>query len=204
MKKVATYVRVSTTRQTVSPQVRDIENAVRASAEWEIVSRFQDVGVSGLTLERPGIQQLLREAEMRTFSTVAVWGIDRLTRSVADLSAVLGRLQSFGVNVVAMRHGLDSAFPSDRSMLQMMTVFAELEDNLHSTRVVSGMASTRSEGKRIGRPTIDREREAAFIQAFARTGVIRAAAREAGIGNSAAERIKKEGKLAHIGTPLNP
>ena len=41
-----------------------------------------------------------------------------------------------------------------KAMLQMMGVFAELERDMISARVKSGMANAKAKGKTIGRPTL--------------------------------------------------
>ena len=43
--------------------------------------------------------------------------------------------------------------PMTEGMLKMMGVFAEMERNMISQRVKSGMANAKAKGKKIGRPT---------------------------------------------------
>ncbi|WP_331274622.1 recombinase family protein, partial [Clostridium botulinum] len=47
--------------------------------------------------------------------------------------------------------------PMTEGMLKMMGVFAELEKNMISQRVKSGMANARAKGKVIGRPQTTKE-----------------------------------------------
>ena len=54
-----------------------------------------------------------------------------------------------GTFVVDCTKALD---PMTEGMLKMMGVFAELERNMISQRVKSGMANAAAKGKRIGRP----------------------------------------------------
>jgi len=55
----------------------------------------------------------------------------------------------FGNFVVDCSHELD---PMTEGMLKMMGVFSELERNITSQRVKSGMQNARAKGKTIGRP----------------------------------------------------
>ena len=53
---------------------------------WRLLpQRHDDGGVSGGTLERPGLQRLLSDIEAGKVDLVVVYKVDRLTRSLADL-----------------------------------------------------------------------------------------------------------------------
>ena len=56
-------------------------------------------------------------------------------------------------------------------------------------RVVAGMARAAREGKHCGRPRVDAEREATFLEALGGGATRREARRRAGIGGSAADRL---------------
>ena len=55
-KKVALYLRVSTVEQDTTNQRRELE-AVAERHGWEIVTIFEDNGVSGFKTKRPGLDQ---------------------------------------------------------------------------------------------------------------------------------------------------
>jgi DNA invertase Pin-like site-specific DNA recombinase len=61
MKRVALYLRVSTTDQTVENQRRELE-AVAERHGWQIVATFADQGISGTKGrdKRPGLDKLCR------------------------------------------------------------------------------------------------------------------------------------------------
>lgn len=62
-KRVALYLRVSTSEQTTRNQRRELK-AVAERHGWEIVKVFEDAGVSGGKGrdERPGLDELLRRS----------------------------------------------------------------------------------------------------------------------------------------------
>src|SRR5215469_1956601 len=85
-KRAAIYVRVSTDKQTVENQVA----ALRQIAErrgWEVVEQYSDAGISGAKGRdgRPGLDQMLKDAQRRKFDVIMAWAIDRLGRSLIDL-----------------------------------------------------------------------------------------------------------------------
>ena len=51
--------------------------------------RYDDGGFSGGTLERPALQRLVRDIEARQIDIVAVYKIDRLSRSLMDFAKLV-------------------------------------------------------------------------------------------------------------------
>ena len=80
-KRVALYLRVSTTGQTTTNQRRELE-AVAERHGWQIVKVFEDTGISGKhgRDKRPGFDRLCRAAVRKEFDVVAAWSVDRLDR----------------------------------------------------------------------------------------------------------------------------
>jgi DNA invertase Pin-like site-specific DNA recombinase len=52
------------------------------------------------------------------------------------------------------REGMDGTTPYGRAMLNMASVFAELERDLIRDRVMAGLARVKAEGKQLGRPPV--------------------------------------------------
>ena len=86
-KRVALYLRVSTSGQTVENQKRELE-AVAERHGWQIVAVFKDEGISGSKgrQQRPGFDDLCHGIARREFDLVAAWSVDRLGRSLQDLA----------------------------------------------------------------------------------------------------------------------
>src|ERR1700751_4695243 len=56
----------------------------QASEGWKLVkTAYDDGGISGGTMERPALQQLLADIRRRLVAVVVVYKVDRLTRSLA-------------------------------------------------------------------------------------------------------------------------
>ena len=74
--RVALYLRVSTTEQTVENQQRELE-AVAERHGWNVVAIFTDSGFSGTKGrdKRPGYDRLCRGVARREFDQVAAWSV---------------------------------------------------------------------------------------------------------------------------------
>ena len=100
MKRAAVYVRVSTDRQTVENQLRELR-AIAERRGWEIVATYNDAGITGAKKrdQRPGLDSLLKDAQRRKFDVVMAWAIDRMGRSLVDLLHTIETLQACGVDL---------------------------------------------------------------------------------------------------------
>lgn len=190
-KRVALYLRVSTTEQTVENQRRELQ-AIAERHGWRIVAEYADEGISGTKGRdrRPGYDRLLRGVARREFDQVAAWSVDRLGRSLQDLVSFLGELHAKGVDLYLHQQGIDTATPAGKAMFQMMGVFAEFERAMIVERVKAGLSRARSQGKRLGRPSLSAEKEDAVRRLLSSGAGIVKAAKLAGVGVSAVQRIK--------------
>jgi hypothetical protein len=93
-KRTALYVRVSTDRQTVENQIGALSK-VAAARGWQIVETFNDAGISGAKgrRDRPGLDEMLKQAQLGRFDVVMAWAIDRLGRSLIDLLETIESLK---------------------------------------------------------------------------------------------------------------
>jgi DNA invertase Pin-like site-specific DNA recombinase len=193
-KRLALYLRVSTSEQNTRNQRRDLKAAAERHG-WSVVAVFEDAGISGAKGRdgRPGLDALLRAVVRREFDVVAAWSVDRLGRSLTDLLTVLGELHANGVGLYLHQQGLDTTTPSGRAMFQMMGVFAEFERAMIRERVMAGLARAREEGTKLGRRPIeeaDAKKAAAIHKALAAKTGIRRIARDLGVGVGTVLRIR--------------
>src|SRR6516162_5261770 len=125
LKRIALYLRVSTTEQTVENQQRELE-AVAERHGWNVVAVFTDAGSGTKGRDkRPGYDALCRGVARREFDHVAAWSVDRLGRSLQELVTFLGELHAKHVDLYLHQQGLDTGTPAGKAMFQMMGVFAE-------------------------------------------------------------------------------
>jgi DNA invertase Pin-like site-specific DNA recombinase len=192
-KRAAIYLRVSTTGQTVENQRRELEQIAERRG-WTVVEIYQDNGISGSKGrdQRPGFDQLLKDASRRKFDVVMAWAIDRMGRSLRDLLDTIEHLEATGVDLYLDQQNIDTTTPAGKLLFQVTGAFAEFERSMIRQRVNAGLARARAQGKRLGRPRVD-HRIAARVRAELTkgTGVIKTA-KALGVGVGTVQRIKRE------------
>ena len=100
--KAAIYARFSTEMQndaSIEDQQRECRR-VAVSNGFDIVSCFEDRGISGGTTSRPGYQALLDAARGGQFEVIVVEAIDRLWRNRAEFGVRSTELEDLNVNLV--------------------------------------------------------------------------------------------------------
>jgi DNA invertase Pin-like site-specific DNA recombinase len=158
MKRVALYMRVSTVDQHLETQLHDLRG-LAAQRGFQIVHEYTDK-ISGVKAKRPGLDQLLADANRNKFDVVMVWAFDRLARSVRHFLEVLDELNHRNIEFVSFRENVDTGGPLGRAMIVIIGAIAELERNLIIERVRAGMRRAKLEGRRIGREPLDVDRPA--------------------------------------------
>ena len=192
-KRAAIYVRVSTDRQTIENQLRELRQIAERRG-WEVVHEYHDAGISGTKSReaRPGLDEMLKDAQRRRFDVVMAWAIDRLGRSLIDLLGTIQTLEACGVDFYLDQQAIDTTTPAGRLMFQLVGAFAEFEHSIIRQRVRAGLKRAIESGKQLGRPKIAPAIEKR-IQAQLRTkkGML-AIARELKVGTGTVQRIKRE------------
>ena len=192
-KRAAIYVRVSTDKQTVENQTRELRQIAERRG-WQVVTEYRDAGISGAKgrESRPGLDQMLKDASRRRFDVVMAWAIDRLGRSLIDLLGTIQTLEACGVDMYLDQQALDTTTPAGRLMFQVTGAFAEFERSMIRQRVNAGLKRAVEQGKQLGRPKISPAIERR-IQSHLRanTGILKTA-RECGVGTGTVQRVKQE------------
>ena len=192
-KRIALYLRVSTTDQTVENQHRELQ-AVAERHGWNVVAVFTDAGISGTKGrdKRPGYDELCRGIARREFDQVAAWSIDRLGRSLQELVGLLGELHAKGVDLYLHQQGIDTGTPAGKAMFQMMGVFAEFERAMIVERVKAGLSRARSQGKRLGRRPVGIDVVERIREQLATGAGILKTAKALGVGTGTVHRVRRE------------
>jgi DNA invertase Pin-like site-specific DNA recombinase len=152
---IIAYSRVSTDEQADSGAGMA---AQKTALEAEITRRgavalwIEDAGYSAKSLRRPGVQEALDLLAAGRADTLLVAKLDRATRSVGDLTALLERSRREGWAFVALDVAMDSGSPSGEALWSMMGVFSQLERRLIAARTKDALAEKRKQGVEIGRP----------------------------------------------------
>ena len=157
MKRAALYLRVSTVDQHPESQLHDLRG-LAAQRGFEIVQEYTD-RISGVKAKRPGLDELMADARRGKFDVLLIWAFDRLARSVRHFLEVLDELNRLEIEFVSFRENVDTGGPLGRAMIIIIGAISELERNLIVERVRAGMRRARLEGRRLGRPPINVNRD---------------------------------------------
>src|SRR5271170_3309246 len=192
-KRAAIYVRVSTDKQTVENQVRELRQIAERRG-WEVVEEYRDAGVSGAKGRdsRPGLDQMLKDASKRRFDVVMAWAIDRLGRSLIDLLGTIQTLDACNVDLYLDQQSIDTTTPAGRLMFQVTGAFAEFERSMIRQRINAGLKRAVDAGKQLGRPKIAPAIEKRILSHLRAGKGILKVARECGVGTGTVQRIARE------------
>jgi DNA invertase Pin-like site-specific DNA recombinase len=192
--RAALYLRVSRDIQTTENQ-RIVLTTLATYRGLQIVKEYEDAGISGGKGrdKRPAFDQMLKDAVRRRFDVLLIWSMDRLGRSVLHVAQAMAELDAAGVALISEQQGVDGTTPFGKAMMQMATVFAELERSMIRSRVMAGLDRVRAQGKKsLGRPPIGRKVEDAIRQQLGAGHGILKVAKLVGCGSGTVQRVKRE------------
>jgi DNA invertase Pin-like site-specific DNA recombinase len=164
--RVAIYARTSTDdgRQELSNQTREL-HAHAERMGWKVVGEYLDQ-ISGRKSERPQFQAAMKDARKRKFDVLLFWSLDRLSREgVLKTLLILNQLSGYGVKYRSLQEQwIDSLGAFSDAIVGILATVAKFEADRMSSRVRSGLARARAEGKVLGRPRaiVDRGKVAAM------------------------------------------
>ncbi|HEY7541624.1 MAG TPA: recombinase family protein, partial [Methylomirabilota bacterium] len=120
---------------------------------WEVIADFTD-RQSGADDERPGLQAAIDLVEHHRAEVLVVHELDRLGRSVTDLLKNADRISAAGGNLAIRDLNVDTTSPEGRLHFTMMAGLAEYQRRSNVGKVLSGLATARKKGIRLGRPPL--------------------------------------------------
>ncbi|MEP1939471.1 MAG: recombinase family protein [Balneola sp.] len=137
-KKAAIYCRVSTLEQAESTQNKSsIESQEDICRSWlgikrngiEIHKVYTDTK-SGRNLDRPALQELLKDASNKKFDIVVATRLDRISRSIKDFQELIDILSDSDVEISFATEDMDTSTLMGKAMRNILMVFAEFESDM--------------------------------------------------------------------------
>jgi len=208
--RVAIYARVSTNGKNGEEDNRrhhqDTDNQLLQLREWctnarhviveEYVERLS--GGKGRD-ERREFARMLDDAHKHRFDIVLCWALDRFSRE--GMVPTIGHLQRLAAAGVGFHSYTEPMLSTDNEMIRdivlaVMSSLAKQERLRHVERIYAGIARARikgtQSGKPIGRPWIDKRKEAVIrTELLKGTGILKTA-RLCKVGTGTVQRIKRE------------
>ena len=118
---------------------------------WRLIrTAYDDGGYSGGSMERPGIQALLKDVKARQIDVVVVYKVDRLTRSLSDFAKMVEAFDANGVSFVSVTQQFNTTTSMGRLTLNILLSFAQFEREVTGERIRDKFAASRRKGMWMG------------------------------------------------------
>ena len=149
------YARCSTNEelQDINRQIRELTQL--GAGEENIYREYE----SGMKNDRVELQRLL--SAVKSGDTIVATEVSRITRSTKQLCEIIELAKDRHIKLVLGSFIVDCTKeldPMTEGMLKMMGLFSELERNIISQRVKSGLQNAKAKGVPIGRPATSEDR----------------------------------------------
>lgn len=150
----AVYVRKSTEKglELEFNSLHNQEEACRsyilsqAFNNWEYFKTYADGGISGGTMERPALKQMLEDIRHGLIQTVVVYKVDRLSRSIMDFHNMMKEFDKYGCSFVSITQAFDTSTSMGKLTLNMLLSFAQFEREVSSERVRDKIRASKAKG----------------------------------------------------------
>ena len=138
-KRVAAYCRVSTLQEeqeeSLDTQVSYYKKYIEAHEDWEFAGIYSDEKSGTKAKNRPGFQNLIRDALNGKVDLILCKSLSRWSRNITDSQKSLKLLHGNGVDVQFEKEKLDTADPSCTMMLSFLSAIAQDESRSISENV---------------------------------------------------------------------
>ena len=117
---------------------------------WQYYKTYSDAAISGGTMERPALKQMLDDMAHGLVNTVVVYKVDRLSRSILDFHNMMKYFEKYGANFVSITQSFDTSTSMGKLTLNMLLSFAQFEREVSSERVRDKIRASKAKGLWIG------------------------------------------------------
>ncbi len=111
---------------------------------------FEDEGFSGGNINRPQFQAMMKQVRENQIQAVICYRLDRISRNVGDFAKLKDEFDYYNVEFTSIRDDFDTASPSGRAMMMMVSVFAQLERETTAERIRDNMHELAKSGRWLG------------------------------------------------------
>ena len=117
---------------------------------WQYYKTYSDAAISGGTMERPALKQMLDDMAHGLVNTVVVYKVDRLSRSILDFHNMMKYFEKYGANFVSITQSFDTSTSMGKLTLNMLLSFAQFEREVSSERVRDKIRASKAKGLWMG------------------------------------------------------
>src|SRR5574344_2062299 len=113
---------------------------------WQYCKTYSDAAISGGTMERPALKQMLDDMAHGLVNTVVVYKVDRLSRSILDFHNMMRYFDKHNANFVSITQSFDTSTSMGKLTLNMLLSFAQFEREVSSERVRDKLRASKAKG----------------------------------------------------------
>lgn len=113
---------------------------------WNYYKTYEDGGISGGTMKRPGLTSMLEDMKKGLIQTIVVYKVDRLSRSIIDFYNMMKVFEQYDCNFVSITQAFDTSNSMGKLTLNMLLSFAQFEREVSSERVRDKIAASKTKG----------------------------------------------------------
>lgn len=125
----------------------------QAGLGWRPVAKhYDDGGISGGTMDRPALHDLLEDIKESRIDVVVVYKIDRLTRSLMDFARIVEIFDRHEVSFVSVTQQFNTSTSMGRLTLNVLLSFAQFEREVTAERIRDKVAASKKKGLWMGGP----------------------------------------------------
>ncbi len=118
---------------------------------WTLVpDSYDDGGISGGHMNRPGLIQLLENVKAGKVDVIIVYKVDRLTRSLSDFAKIVDILDGAGASFVSVTQSFNTTSSMGRLTLNVLLSFAQFEREVTGERIRDKFAASKMKGLWMG------------------------------------------------------
>lgn len=143
--------------ESIDNQIKTCEEYVRThliqdGEEKNIqIKVYKDEGISGKDIKsRPEMLRLISDVEQGKIQVIVCYRLDRVSRSVKDFSELLTKLEDYGTGFISVNESFDTRTPMGKAMMYIASVFAQLERETITERIVDNMYALAKTGRWLG------------------------------------------------------
>lgn len=101
--RVVVYARVSTNHEeqenSLENQITHYEEVIGKDERYELVKIYHDFGLSGFKEDRPGFQEMMKDAREKQFDLIITKSITRFARNTGTILKATRELKGYGIGV---------------------------------------------------------------------------------------------------------
>jgi DNA invertase Pin-like site-specific DNA recombinase len=117
---------------------------------WQLVDRrYDDLGQSSETLDRPALNRLIEDMQAGVIDRVLVHRLDRVARKILYTCQFLELLRQHDIALTIVSQPELTGDASGRLLINLMATFAEFEQDMTKSRMADARAALKAHGRRV-------------------------------------------------------